>query len=88
MEATWIFRQSKLRRKKYVEKDAGFSINEIILKYVEMTLKVIKIWSLAYQRNIHVKLTSVRLGLLIEKEKPPTSAARFLDCVPLNMKSC
>ena len=49
-------------------KDVDFSISEITLKIsmcVEMTWKFVEIWSSTYRRNIGVKSTSIRRGVLL-----------------------
>ena len=43
-----------------------FSISEITSKkYVEMTWKFVKIWSLTYRRNIDIKSTWIRRGMSV-----------------------
>ena len=65
MVARWIFRPSKLHRKKrgsYVD----FLISETTSKkYVEMTWKFVEIWSSTYPRNTHVESTSIRRGVAV-----------------------
>ena len=55
IEITW---------KKVRENISDFSTREITLKkYVEMMCKFVEIWSLTYQGNINVELTSIPLGM-------------------------
>ena len=61
-----FFQQSKLHWKKVSRNNVDFSISEITSKkYVEMTWKFVKIWSLTYRRNIDIKSTWIRRGMSV-----------------------
>ena len=58
------FSTSEITSKKVHGNDVDFSIGEITSKkYVEMTWKFVKIWSLMYRRNIYVESTSIQHGV-------------------------
>ena len=61
-----FFQPSKLHWKKVSRNNVDFSISEITSKkYVEMTWKFVKIWSLTYRRNIDIKSTWIRRGMSV-----------------------
>ena len=76
-ENKWLFRPSKLHQKKYVDTTWIFSTSQkylwkrqgffdqqnYIKKYMEMTWKLVKIWSWMYRHNVVVEMTSIRLGV-------------------------
>ena len=58
------FPTSEIRSKRVCGNDVDFSISEITSKTsVEMTWKLIKIWSLTYRRNIDVESTWIQRGV-------------------------
>ena len=59
------FSTIEITSKKVRGNDVDFSISEITSKkYVETTWKFVEIW---YRRTIHVEMTSIRFGVLVEK---------------------